>query len=140
MSSIFGKALLVITRTHADGESARYDVSTYIQSCTDGIYDRDAAQEEFQHLEYDVHPLPSAAYKLAWGDTIRVAVTFYISFHKYWDGECDSTLEYTKQRVLRRQKYRPRYQTKQKGCAHLWIGWGTMQACELCNKFITVKE
>lgn len=119
MRVVFGKALLVITRLHEEGESAHYEVSTNLQSCSLESWEgRDWVNEEFQHLEYDVHPLPPPAYRLVPGETIRVAVTYYISTFQSFDGECDSNLDYEKFRVLRRQKPRKvPYQSKAKVAA-----------------------
>lgn len=111
MSTIKGKALLVITRLSDHGESNHFEVSAYIQSCSGGWMQWDCAQEDFQHLEYDVLPLPNAAYKLAPGHTVRVAVTFCFSHYTY-DGEGDVDLDYFKQRVLRHQQPRKYYERK----------------------------
>lgn len=110
---IKGKALLVITRLHADGETPHYEVHAFVQSDSGfGSDPRDVVQEEFQNTEWDVHPLPDRAYKLEQGDTLREAVTYYISWFKDYFGEVDSTLEYLKQKRMRLQKYRERYITK----------------------------
>lgn len=107
---IYGKALLVITRQHAVGEKqVNFDVTSFLQSCSGGgEYRRDCAQDDFQHLEYDVLPLPRAAYKLKEpGDTVRVYVVY-----SFWhtDGEWgytepDVELRYEKERVLRWQPW-----------------------------------
>lgn len=107
---IKGKALLVITRRESDHGNS-FDVGAYIQKCGGHWERRDVAQDNFQHLEYDVLPLPPQAYKLAVGETIRVHVVFVFTFHTYDDGECDVDLEYEKVRVLRRQAA-PKYYFK----------------------------
>lgn len=101
---IKGKALLVITRLHEDGESARYDTHAFIQSCSGGWEHRDAANEEFQHLAYDVLPVPNQARRIRPGETIRLSVVFEFTYHQYSDGECDVDLEYSKVQTRRIQK------------------------------------
>lgn len=116
MSTVTGKAILVITRLHEEGESAHYDVHAFLQSCShvDWSY-RDAVTDEFQHCEWDLHPLPNAAYKLAQGETIRVAVVYDIWWPAYeWGRDDGAELGYRKTRVLRRQKPRDRYVSKEK--------------------------
>lgn len=115
--SISGKALLVITRLHEHGENAHFEVSAMIQKCAGSWERRDCAQEEFQHLEYDVLPLPPPAYRLEPGETIRVHVVFCFSYSRWEDDysggiEHDVDLSYDKFRVLRRQKPRVRYISK----------------------------
>lgn len=105
---IKGKALLVITRRESDWGNS-FDVGAYIQKCAGHWERRDVAEENFQHLEYDVLPLPPQAYKLAVGETIRVHVVFVFSFHTSYEGECDVDLHYDKVRVLRRQVAPKRY-------------------------------
>lgn len=113
MNAIKGKALLVITRLHDGGEDPRYEVHPFIQSCSGDWGHRDCANEEFQHLQYDVLPLPSAAYRLAPGETVRVVVTFEFDYRRYHD-EWDVDLEYRKQRVRRWQPPQDRYVSKEK--------------------------
>lgn len=115
MSSVTGKALLVITRLHKDGASARYEVHAFIQSCShvDWSY-RDAVTDEFQHCEWDIHPLPNAAYRLMQGETARVAVTYDIWWPTYdFSRDDGADLSYRKTRVLRWQKPRERYISKE---------------------------
>lgn len=109
---IKGKALLVITRLHEDGDRPKYDAHAFIQKCVGRWENRDAAQEEFQHLEYDVLPLPGPAYKLIPGETIRVHVVFEFSYSKDYFGEVDVDLDYRKVRVLRRQRPNKLYRRK----------------------------
>lgn len=118
MSSVTGKALLVITRLHEDGASAHYEVHAFIQSCSHADWSyRDAVIDEFQHCEWDLHPLPNAAYKLAQGETIRVAVVYDIFWPRYsFYDDSNSDLTYRKTRVLRWQKPRERYISK--GASH----------------------
>lgn len=106
--SIWGKALLVITRLHSDSGN-HFDVHAFIQSSSGGWEHRDAAQEEFQHLEYDVLPLPNPAYRLKVGETMRIAVTYAFTYYHYGDGEVDVDLEYEKVRVRRHQRPKERY-------------------------------
>lgn len=105
---IRGKALLVITRRHSESGN-HFDVHAFIQASSGGWEHRDAAQEEFQHLEYDVLPLPNPAYRLEVGETMRIAVTFTFSYHRYSDGEVHVDLDYDKVRVRRHQRPRVRY-------------------------------
>lgn len=114
MSTIKGKALLVITRLHEADRQPRYDVHAFIQSCSGSWEHRDAAQEEFQHLHYDVLPLPAPAYRLVPGETLRVHVVFEFSYSQDYYGEADVDLDYHKTRVLRRQKPHTRYSTLRK--------------------------
>lgn len=111
MSSVTGKALLVVTRLHEEGESAHYDVHAFIQSCShvDWAY-RDSVLDEFQHCEWGVHPLPNAAYRLAPGETVRIAVVYDVWWPAYdpYD-DAGAELYYRKTRVLRRQKPREHY-------------------------------
>jgi hypothetical protein len=111
-SHIAGKALLVITRLSEHGESNRFEVHSFIQHCSGDWLHRDCANEEFQHLEYDVLPLPNAAYRLAPGATLRVAVSFVITYTGDHYDEVDVDLDYYKQRTLRIQKPRDRYISK----------------------------
>jgi len=109
---IKGKALLVLTRLHEHDEDPRYEVSSFIQSCSGDCDHRDAVNEEFQHLAYDVIPVPNQARRLQPGETMRIAVVYAISYYRYDDGEVDSDLEYSKARVLRHQKAINRYVRK----------------------------
>lgn len=109
-NSIWGKALLVITRLHSDNGN-HFDVHAFIQSSSGGWEHRDAAQEEFQHLEYDVLPLPNPAYRLKVGETMRIAVSYNFSYYRYYDGEVDVDLEYSKVRVRRHQRPKERYRS-----------------------------
>lgn len=106
--SIWGKALLVITRRDSR-DGFQFDVHAFIQSCSGGWEHRDAAQEEFYHLEYDVLPAPPPAYRLKVGETMRIAVTYTFTYYHYDDGEVDVDLEYEKVRVRRHQRPRGRY-------------------------------
>ena len=115
MSSIYGKALLVITRLHEEGESRHFDVHSFIQSCSGREEHRDEANDNFQHLEYDVLPLPGPAYKLAPGETLRVSVGFEFSYYQCgeYGEEVDVDLDYRAVRVRRRQKPQMRYISKE---------------------------
>jgi hypothetical protein len=112
MNMASGRALMVITRLNEGDRDLHFDVHTFIQSCAGDQDTRDSVAEEFQCCEWDIHPLPPQAYKLAWGDTIRVAVRFDITWFSCGDGEYSSRLEYTKAVVRRRQPYRERYLSK----------------------------
>lgn len=105
-----GKALLVITRV----SDSMFDVHGFIQSCSttspEGV---DAVQDEFQHMRYEIHPLPVDSRKIGLGETWRIAVTYECGWHHdEFLGEWDSELYFDKVRVLRRQKPRERYVTK----------------------------
>lgn len=112
MSTIKGKALLVIDRWGENQSCGgwRGEVHAFIQSCSSahwGAYE--AVQEMFQHMEYDLVPLPPAAYKMPFYGRIRVVVTYEVSFSADYFGEHDSNLEITKSRVLRKQFPKERY-------------------------------
>lgn len=111
--SIKGKALLVITRV----SDSMFDVHGFIQSCSSRHPDgADAVQDEFQHMRFEIHPLPVDSRKIGLGETWRIAVTYECSWHHDdFTGEYDSGLYFDKVRVLRRQKARDRYVTKRKG-------------------------
>lgn len=102
---IKGKALLVTERT----SEKHWDVCAFIQSCSGTEDHLMAAEENFQLLEYDCLPLPNCAHKLAIGEVVRVHVVFEFSFSTDYFGEHDVDLEYSKQRVLRRQYPKPKY-------------------------------
>lgn len=112
MSTIAGKALLAITRIHEDGERPLYEVGVHLQSAEGGEYAHESAREDFWLLEYAVLPLPRAARKLQPGETVRVYVVYLFRYWTDYWGECDVTLDYRKERVLRRQKARPFYVCK----------------------------
>lgn len=105
---ITGKVLLVLTRRE-NRDGYQFDVSAFIQSSSGGWEQRDVAQEEFCHLEYDVLPAPPPAYRLKVGETMRIAVTYTFTYYRYDDGEVDVDLEYEKVRVRRHQRPRERY-------------------------------
>ncbi len=107
-----GKALLVITRTNEDGEQPSFDVSPFIQSAVGGKYAHEAAHEDFGLLDYDTLPVPDAARKLKYGDTLRVYVVYEFQYTTDYWGEHDITLRYRKQRVRKIQRYRERYISK----------------------------
>lgn len=108
--SLKGKALLVITRV----SHGIFDVHGFIQSCSSRHPGgADAVQDEFQHMRYEIHPLPVGSRKIALGETWRIAVTYECNWHyDEFTGEWDSELYFGKVRVLRRQKPRHRYITK----------------------------
>ena len=109
---IKGKALLVITRLHEDGEDPRFEVSPFIQACSGDWENRDAANDEFQHLTYDVLPVPNQARRIRPGETIRLSVVFEFHYYRYDDGECDVDLEYSKVQTRRIQRPRKFYRAK----------------------------
>lgn len=115
MSTTQGKALLVITRTNEDSARQPYfEVTPFIQKCEGDEAAKDWAYECFSLLDYGGLPAPDAAYRLRYGDTVRVYVVFRID---YWKGawgydDDDVTLTYLKERVLRKQKFKPRYFSK----------------------------
>jgi len=100
-----GKALLVI---EARGWQAPmfYSVTTFIQSWNGHPDARDYLSEEFDSYFCDF--IPKGWGKLNDGDRIRVAVTFDITWTKYYDDDVDSEIYILKSRVLRRQPYRER--------------------------------
>lgn len=111
--NIKGKALLAITRLHDDGQDPDYEVNSFIQRAG-GLYeDEDELRLAFDGLRHEEHPLPARAYRLQPGETLRVAVT--VDYHMGWfkdaDGDYDffGELTYLKQKILRVQRYRPRY-------------------------------
>lgn len=100
-----GKALLVISRLEDASGGYHFDVHTFIQSCSSQSWDaHDCVQEEFNHMEYDVTPLPNQAYKLNVGDTLRVSVVYEIDFPSYENREDGADLYLTKVRVRRIQR------------------------------------
>lgn len=107
---ITGKALLVIEAL--GGEHVPFQVYPYLQSCNGGEICYDVAFENFQLLDTDTLPLPDAAYNMSVGDVIRVSVVYEFTFSCDYYGEYDVDLQYKKQRVLRKQKARPRYISK----------------------------
>jgi hypothetical protein len=110
--TVKGKALLVITRREDCFEGFCWDISCFIQSCSGNEDARDWVKDEFGCVEYDTHPAPSPAYQMEIGETIRVSVVYVLDhWTDYW-GEGSSRLEYTKWRVLRRQKPKERYISK----------------------------
>lgn len=99
-----GKALLVITRLESD-TGFRFDIHPFIQSCSSNSDDYyGELMEVFSCVEYDVLPAPPQAYKIEIGETIRVAVTYYISYTQDYFGEWNCDLEFLKTRILRKQK------------------------------------
>lgn len=108
MSSICGKALLVLTRLHTDKPTTfRWDVTAFVQ--TGG---HDFINEDFDLISYDCLPAPDAAYNLKVGETARVYVTYRFSHTKDYLGECDIYLDYGTQRLLKKQKARDYYVSK----------------------------
>lgn len=111
---VYGKALLLIRRTHEVGEERhpRYEVTPFIQSCSGDPWARDAIYQDFQLLEDDTLPLPKAAYKLKQpGDQVRVYVVYcflYTRASGYGDDDDDITLEYSKERVRKWQPFNPK--------------------------------
>lgn len=114
MTSVTGKALLVITRLHEKGESPHYEIDSFIQSCSHADWSyRDSVNEEFSLCEWDDQPLPNAAYRLEPGETVRVAVVYDVWWPRYsFDRDDGADLSYRKARVLRRQKPRKFYRSK----------------------------
>lgn len=114
--TIKGKALLVITRLHDDGQDPDYEVTSFIQRAG-GLYeDEDELRLAFDGLRNEEHPLPARAYRLSPGETLRVAVTvkYTMVWYETYEGDYDfrADLEYLKQKILRVQRYRPRYEKK----------------------------
>jgi hypothetical protein len=115
MSTAKGKALLVITRREDTTFGGfRWDVTAFIQSCDGDRYARAWVEEEFGNVEWDSHPAPPQAYKMEVGETLRVSVVYFCNYWTDYWGEGDSSLEYEKVRVLRRQRPKIRYISKQK--------------------------
>lgn len=112
MSTVYGKALLVITREHEEGESPRYCVTPFIQSATGGKYAHECAYQDFDLLTYETLPVPNAARKLRPWETVRVYVVYRFCYTKDYYGEGDVDLDYRKERVLRWQRPRPYYESK----------------------------
>lgn len=109
---ITGKALLVIEAL--DCEYVPFQVYPYLQSCNGGEEYSDVALENFQLLDTATLSLPDAAYKMSVGEVIRVSVVYEFTFSCDYYGEYDVDLLYNKQRVLRKQKAKPRYISKNK--------------------------
>lgn len=102
--TISGKALMVMTRLESNPGEHRWHSEVYIQACSGGWEHRDCAREDFWNVDFDTLPAPGPAYKMEVGETIRISVNFRFIYHHFSSGEVDSDLEYSKVRVLRRQK------------------------------------
>lgn len=110
-----GKALLVMDRLHTENpKDFRWDIHHCV--FTGAGEDKDPGDEignAFWCMETDNHPAPAAAYKMAVGDRIRIAVTFEIHFsHDSYTGEWDCDMYLTRERVLRYQPYNERQYRK----------------------------
>lgn len=111
MNSVYGKALLVITKT--DSRWNPFEVTVFPQSCSDKTGCWDVA-EEFSLMETENTYVPRRAYKLKVGETLRISVTYHIyGWRDDWNGEFDSELEIIKERVLRVQKAPKHYINKE---------------------------
>ena len=115
--TIYGKALMVMTRLDTGPGKHCWHSEVYIQSCSGSLLHRDSAREELWNVDYDILPAPGPAYKMEIGETIRLSVNFLLTYHRYFDGEVDVDLEYPKVRVLRRQKA-PKYYTGKEHATH----------------------
>jgi hypothetical protein len=100
MSTITGKALLIITREY--GEHVPFDVRVHIQTCSSQEY---LPYEDFDLLECDALPLPNQAYKLEPGDRIWVQVGYEFHYTRGdgWMTDDDVELYYNRVRVLKRR-------------------------------------
>jgi hypothetical protein len=101
-----GRALLIIDRLHTDN-SKEFHWDIDVRQFTINQDDPGGeVHEAFSCVKYDVLPAPSAAYRMAVGDRIRVLVHYEIHFsYDEWSGEHDMELYYERERVLRRQPY-----------------------------------
>ncbi len=103
-----GKALLVITRLEDaswGGGEKHWEVRYFIQSCNQAHYQhRDAVNECFDLMEWDLIPLPNQANKLNVGDTLRAAVVYEMHYPSYENREDGDELYLTKVRVRRIQR------------------------------------
>lgn len=99
-----GKALLTITRLE-NSNGYHFYVNASLQSCSSQNPDsHDAIMQEFDLMEWDLHPLPNQAYKLNVGDTLRASVVYEMHFPSYENREDGGELYLTKVRVRRIQR------------------------------------
>lgn len=103
-----GKALLIIDRLEpTNPKEYQWDIHPIILSLNKDDPGGEVDEAFSFIMQYGYHIPPAAAYKMAIGDRIRVAVTFELHFTKGdgWTTDDDSDLYLIKERVLRRQPY-----------------------------------
>ena len=113
MTTVRGKALIVLTKRADFHGYSGFFVAPYIQSATGGPCARESAEDDLMLLEYEDLPLPVAAWRMKVGETMRISVVYRLTYHRSYLGETDVDLEYDKVRVLRHQKAPKYYRGKE---------------------------
>lgn len=104
---IKGKALLVMDRIAAHNpKEFQWDIHVIELSCSSHDPGGEV-QENFSCVEYDIHPAPAPAYKMAIGDRLRILVHYELHYTRGdgWLTDDDVDLYYERVKVLRRQPY-----------------------------------
>ena len=101
-----GKALLIMTRVEATNpKEFQWDIDARVLHMEQDDPGGEV-NEAFEFImQYGYHEAPASAYKMAVGDTIRVAVSFEMDFTRGYISDDDMDLYLIKERVLRRQSY-----------------------------------
>lgn len=104
--TIKGKALLVIERVahYSCEDRFKFEVSTFIQSCSHSNWLWGEAHEVFSLMRYDTLPAPNQAYRMKVGDKIWVKVNYEVSYHQDYEGDLDVDMYFTKQKVIKRKR------------------------------------
>lgn len=114
MTTVRGKALIVLTKLADYHGYSSFSVSAYVQSAVGGEGAHECAEEDLQLLGYEALPLPVASWRMQIGETMRISVVYCLKYSRDYFGETSTDLEYDKVRVLRHQKAPKWYRGKEK--------------------------
>lgn len=107
-----GKAILIMDRLEANKPSEfHWDIHPYIQSINKDDPGGELTEAFSFIMAWDYHPAPKAAYRMAVGDRLVVAVTYEWHYTR-GDGyttDDDSELYLTKERVLYCRPYNDKH-------------------------------